>query len=158
MIVPYNRDEAVAYAKEWALSRNPKYFNFDGIGGDCTNFVSQCLYAGSGVMNETPIIGWYYHSAENRSASWTSVEYLYLFLKNNMGIGPFGKFVNQDGLMKGDIIQLGNGDVFYHSLFVLATEPEILVAAHTDDSLYRPLSTYFALEMRMIHSEGVRLL
>lgn len=43
----YKRNLAVAYAKKWALSRNPKYYNFDPVGGDCTNFISQCLYAGS---------------------------------------------------------------------------------------------------------------
>ena len=29
-------------------SRNPAYLDFHGLGGDCTNFVSQCLYAGAG--------------------------------------------------------------------------------------------------------------
>ena len=47
----YNRDAAVAYAEKWALSRNPAFYNFSGIGGDCTNFASQCIYAGSGVMS-----------------------------------------------------------------------------------------------------------
>jgi len=32
----YNREEAVAYAREWALSRSPDYYNFEMIGGDCT--------------------------------------------------------------------------------------------------------------------------
>ena len=39
----YNREHALQYAKKWALSRNPLCYNFSGIGGDCTNFVSQCL-------------------------------------------------------------------------------------------------------------------
>ena len=39
------------YANKWAFSRNPKYYNFDNIGGDCTSFVSQCILAGSNVMN-----------------------------------------------------------------------------------------------------------
>ena len=36
---PYNRERAVEYARRWALSRNPLFENFSGIGGDCTNFV-----------------------------------------------------------------------------------------------------------------------
>ncbi len=40
----YEHELAVKYAKKWALSRNPKYYNFDPIGGDCTSFVSQCLF------------------------------------------------------------------------------------------------------------------
>ena len=47
----YNRREALRYAKEWAYKRNPKYYNFDRVGGDCTSFVSQCIYAGAGIMN-----------------------------------------------------------------------------------------------------------
>ena len=35
----------VNYARKWAFSRNPAYYDFENIGGDCTNFVSQCLYA-----------------------------------------------------------------------------------------------------------------
>ncbi len=44
-IKEYNRENAVEYAKIWAYKRNPKYYNFDPVGGDCTSFVSQCLYA-----------------------------------------------------------------------------------------------------------------
>ena len=38
-----NLEKELDYAQKWALSRNPAYYNFDDIGGDCTNFVSQCL-------------------------------------------------------------------------------------------------------------------
>ena len=38
---PYNRELAVAYAHRWAYGRNPEFFDFQGIGGDCTNFASQ---------------------------------------------------------------------------------------------------------------------
>ena len=47
----YDEAAAVAYARRWALLRNPAYLDFHGLGGDCTNFVSQCLYSGAGVMN-----------------------------------------------------------------------------------------------------------
>ena len=47
----YNRNNTVEYAKRWALSRNPKYLDFHEIGGDCTNFASQCIYAGAELMN-----------------------------------------------------------------------------------------------------------
>lgn len=36
----YNREEAVQYTKTWAYSRNPKYYNFDSVGGDCTSSTS----------------------------------------------------------------------------------------------------------------------
>lgn len=43
----YNAALAANYAKTWWNSYNPEYTNYDAINqGDCTNFVSQCLYAG----------------------------------------------------------------------------------------------------------------
>ena len=44
---PYQRERAVEYARRWALDRNPLFADFSGIGGNCTNFVSQCVLAGS---------------------------------------------------------------------------------------------------------------
>ena len=44
-------ERAVAYARRWALDRNPLFVDFTGQGGNCTNFVSQCVLAGSCVMN-----------------------------------------------------------------------------------------------------------
>ena len=55
----YLRGRAVAYAERWALSRNPLFYDFAGVGGDCTNFVSQCILAGCCTMNFTPTYGWY---------------------------------------------------------------------------------------------------
>ena len=72
---PYDRGHANAYARRWALSRNPLFPNYTGIGGDCTNFVSQCVYAGCCVMNYTPTFGWYYLSQTDRAPAWTGVEY-----------------------------------------------------------------------------------
>ncbi|MBO7377439.1 MAG: amidase domain-containing protein, partial [Clostridia bacterium] len=76
----YDRNAAVSYARAWAFGRNPNYYNFDGLGGDCTNFVSQCIFAGAGVMNYSPVFGWYYISSDNRAPSWTGVEFLGDFL------------------------------------------------------------------------------
>lgn len=153
----YDRDAAAAYAEKWALSHNPAYYSFDGIGGDCTNFASQCIYAGSGVMNYTPITGWYYISAKDRTASWTGVEYLFKFLISNRGVGPHGKIAARDELLPGDIVQLGRNDgLFYHTPVVLSVmNGEIYVAAHSFDALWRPLSSYSYSRIRYIHIENV---
>ena len=84
----YKREEVKEYAKKWAYKRNPQYYNYDLIGGDCTNFVSQCIYAGSEVMNYNKTNGWYYNNANDKSPSWTGVEFLYDFLVKNKGKGP----------------------------------------------------------------------
>ncbi|MGN1098482.1 MAG: amidase domain-containing protein, partial [Clostridia bacterium] len=83
--VGYNRAAAVNYAKRWALSRNPLYYSFDELGGDCTGFISQAVYAGAGVMNYTPTFGWYYISPDDRAPAWTGVEFFYNFFTSNEG-------------------------------------------------------------------------
>ena len=88
--IGYQREAVLEYAKRWAKGRNPRYLDFEHMGGDCTNFASQCIYAGSGVMNYTPTMGWYYSSGSNRSPSWTGVAYLYNFLTGNNSAGSYG--------------------------------------------------------------------
>ena len=155
--VGYDREAAVAYAWEWALSRNPEFYDFTEIGGDCTNFASQCIYAGAGVMNFTPIFGWFYRSPDDRTASWTGVEYLYEFLVSNRSVGPYAREVSWREARPGDVVQLGRADGdFYHTLVITEITPTILVAAHSADSLDRPLYTYRFDVARFLHIEGVR--
>ena len=157
-VTDYNREAAVAYAKKWAFGANPAYYNFSMIGGDCTNFASQCIYAGSEVMNFTPTFGWYYRSLNDRSPSWTGVEYLYNFLVNNQGVGPFAKEVPLSEIEVGDVVQLGTatGD-FYHSPVVVGVRNgQVFVAAHTLDAYNRPLASYNYQRIRGIHILGVR--
>ena len=156
---PYLRERAVTYAKKYAFGQNPIFGNFRGIGGNCTNFVSQSIYAGSCVMNYTPTFGWYYVSLEDRSPSWTGVEFFYNFIIGNTGVGPYGRSASLDEIEIGDVIQLGNNkDGFYHTLLVVGFEGEDpLVAAQTDDAFRRPLSTYSYDFSRFIKILGVRL-
>ena len=42
----YDRKSAAGYAMKWALSRNTAYKDYEEWGGDCTNFISQCVHAG----------------------------------------------------------------------------------------------------------------
>ena len=163
-VFEYDRETAVEYAKRWAFSRNPAYYDFTRIGGDCTSFASQCLFAGSGVMNYTPIFGWFYRSANDRSAAWTGVEYFYRFLIDNAekgvggGAGPFAKEVEQNELELGDFVQFGRGnDDFYHTPIVVGfSRGEPLLAAHTNDAFDRPLSSYRFEKLRCLHILGVR--
>ena len=154
--IPYDRAAAVAYARRWAMSRNPAYYDFELLGGDCTNFASQCLFAGSGIMNFTPVTGWFYRSANHRTASWTGVEYLYRFLVNNRSVGPRAREVAREAVLPGDLVQLGDGGgEFYHCPVITAVHPEILVAAHSFDALDRPLDSYVFERVRFLHIEGV---
>ena len=164
--IPYNRDRAVEYAQRWALSRNPLFYDFTGGGGNCTNFVSQCLLAGSLVMDPTETFGWYYVDVENRAPSWTGVREFYEFM---CGVGdfppklerqaPFCEEVMRERVEIGDIVQLANmrGN-FYHSLLVSGfADGDILVCAQSNDALNRPLSTYNYAAARFLHVQGVNI-
>jgi hypothetical protein len=153
----YFRDEAILYAQRWALDRNPRYLDFSQLGGDCTNFASQCLYAGAKVMNETKDTGWYYHSATDRAAAWTSVEYFRKFLLGNAGQGPYAVETPVAKLDPGDFVQLNNGARFYHTLLVMAFDGNMpLLAAHTYDALLKPLGAYTFAFASGLHIAGVR--
>ena len=164
--VSYNRERAVEYAQKWALSRNPLFFDFTGGGGNCTNFVSQCLLAGCSVMDLTPTFGWYYRSLDDRAPAWSGVEQLYDFLTGSGDFagqlleGPFGEVATSRAQVEiGDVVQLANssGD-FYHTLIISALEGnEILVCANSDNALDRPLSSYPYASLRIIHIMGCAL-
>ena len=156
--IPYDRGKVLAYAEKWALSRNPRYLSFSGLGGDCTNFVSRCIYAGCGVMNYKPETGWYYINADKRAPAWTGVNYFYNFMTSNKGAGPYVEVVTKRDVLPADILQLGSiAGGYYHNLVIVKiNNGEIYVAAHTNDAYMRPLSTYIYEQIRFLHVVGAR--
>ncbi len=148
MIKKYNRKDAISYALFWAKKRNAKYYNFDELGGDCTNFVSQCLFAGTKTMNYSKN-GWFYISLDNRSASWTSADFLNKFLiRKEKTTGPIAEKTSLKNLEIGDIVQLRDSVGFYHSLIITEVKNNdgnpfnYKICAHTYDAYNRRLSTY----------------
>ena len=75
----YNASNAVSYANTYWSNYNPNYSNYNSIGGDCANFVSQCLVAGGMQMTD----GWYWYSYDDRSASWSACASMYNYFKNS---------------------------------------------------------------------------
>lgn len=156
----YDRHKVLNYAKTWALSRNPKFYNYENIGGDCTNFASQCIFSGSGVMNYSKN-GWYYNTANDKSPSWTGVEFLYSFLVNNKSVGPHAQIVDMNKIDIGDLIQLSfDGNTFSHSLIVVKINypinlDNIFIATHTYDAFEKPVYAYEFRNIRFIHIEDV---
>jgi len=157
----YDRAAAVDYARRWALGRNPAFYDYSAIGGDCTNFASQCLYAGCGVMNYTPDFGWYYIDANRKAPAWTGVEYLFNFLtRRERSLGPAARLCPPWEIEPGDLVQLSfDGERFAHTPVIVSAGEggelsDILVAAHSEDALDRPLSTYDFRMIRFLHIEG----
>ena len=157
----YDRKATVLYAHQWAYGRNPAFYDYELLGGDCTNFASQCIFAGSGVMNFTPTFGWYYIDANQKAPAWTGVEYLWNFLtRPGTSVGPVGVPCALEELRPGDLVQLSlKEEGFQHSPIVVyagwpATPETVLVAAHSFDADFRPLSTYSYRDARFLHITG----
>lgn len=157
----YNRDIAVNYAEKYATERNKEFFDYTNDGGNCTNYISQCLFAGAPVMNYSQN-GWFYVSPANTSISWANVEPLFNFLTTNSGVGVYGKVSPLDMCEAGDVIQLKfkNKSVFSHCLFVTKVKSKqpngIIVCANTRDVKNVPVSYYSFEQMRLIHILGYR--
>lgn len=152
----YQRDKVVEYAFTWWNSTNPRFYNYDNLGGDCTNFASQCIYAGSEIMNFNNPNGWFYINPNNKSPSWTGVEFLKDFLIHNKTKGPFAKFCDLENVELGDIIQIKQTTFFNHSLVVTKIEnDEIFVTAHTNNVVNKLLKLYFPKEIRCLKILGV---
>lgn len=153
----YNRQKAIEYAYKWWNARNPKFLNFDKYGGDCTNFISQCLFYGGIEMNSTSKLGWFYYTSYNRSYSWTGVEEFYNYAVNNLSnIGPKAKVVTIDNVEVGDVIQiLQQGQRFHHNLLITKidgrkTLNNIYVTCHTYDAKDKRLSDYYFQKIRFL--------
>ena len=164
-VTPYDRSRAVEYARRWALARNPIFDDFTGGGGDCTNFVSQAIFAATCQMNFTETFGWYFRSTDNRAPAWTGVEAFFDFFTGSGDfmpvtdrVGPFGYATEREYVSPGDVVQLQNeSGTFYHTLIITGIDgEEILVSAHSNDARDRPLSSYTAaVGQRFIRIIGV---
>ena len=161
LVQDYDRAAVVRYARQWALKRNPAYYDYEKLGGDCTNFASQCVYAGSRLMNYIPDLGWYYIDANRKAPAWTGVGYFWNFMtRSKPSPGPVGVPCQAEALLPGDLVQLSfDGAGFQHTPVVLAVgtpagPDNILVAAHSYDTLGRTLASYTFQKLRYLHILG----
>ncbi len=135
----YNRAEAVKYAERWWNDFNPQFKKFND---NCTNFVSQCLYAGGAPMTGHPnrSKGWWYRG-NNWSFSWSVAHSLRWYL-SGAKTGLRGKEMpSAKDLSPGDVICYdfnGNGR-WQHTTIVVAKDGngEPLVNAQTTNSRMR---------------------
>ena len=135
----YDRSEAVRYAERWWNSYNPSFRVFDD---DCTNYISQCLFAGGAPMRGAPVRerGWWYKS-DNWSFSWSVAHSLRWYLSGSTQ-GLEGKELESpEELIPGDVICYdfaGDGRWDHNTIVVnrdLYGMP--LVNAHTNNSRNR---------------------
>ena len=150
----FDRKSSVLYAEKYAFNYNPHYYDFTELGGDCTNFVSQCLFAG-GIIQDYSTLGWYYISLNARAPAWTGVNEFYSYGIKNKRTGFTLNPCPYNDLEIADVIQLGNGEKFYHTLIVSKIIEEngikrIFVAAHDYNAFNAPLSDYAFKTIRFL--------
>ena len=147
----YSGAAAAAYARNWAQGRNAAYETYPS---DCTNFVSQSLYAGGWKMvfgsdmcaqRESADVWWHkrdgctrwYASDVHASHTWGGAENLRQFMEAS-GRGTLTPSVLD--LRIGDVLQtdLGGSNV-HHSMVVTGkTMQNIQLSYHTNDTLDEP--------------------
>ena len=91
-------------------------------------------------------------------SKWVGFKHFADFLTGNEEEGPFGRIAAQDEAEPGDVIQLADASgSYYHAMLIVGfSGGEPLVAAQSENSLDRPLSTYSYAFARFLHVEGVR--
>ena len=162
-----DQNKIVNYAHKYALKYNPAYRVPDS-GSDCTNFVSQALYAGGLSMNPSSIRGtspgtktttseWYYYNSPSAtkktayekavavSTSWVRVADLYTYLAPH-----FETLTTTDtrevtrNLKEGYVIQGGPLVGRYeHSAIVTKKNGHWAYTAHTNDRKDRAIKHYY---------------
>lgn len=145
----YDRAKAADYARKWALGRNPDFHDFGGNagGGDCANFVSQCLLAGGmpQVLGMYADVTAWYSSKRLATWSWSAARNLQLHLKE---LGRASR-CERDEVEVGDVVFLELGRSVLHSMFVTGVfkarhlHPqavnEVFLSYHSRNVLHRPL-------------------
>ncbi|MGL4772863.1 MAG: amidase domain-containing protein [Clostridium sp.] len=129
----FNREKTIAYAQKYALDYNKAYNEFDSYdqGGDCTNFVSQCIHAGG-----LP----YTNEWKPYSPQWLQVGLCRDYLVNKK-IAKEYNYISPD--MVGGVVQFYNieKNKWAHSgIITQYTGGEYLFCCHSYDKLNYPLS------------------
>lgn len=150
----YQRQLAVNYAIEYVYDNNSYFYNANVAGGDCTNFVSKAIRAGfygsnSGILSRKVMdhhpsygysTGWYAGSGGGSSA-WENNGSFFSYITNlNRNIGPIGEVISRSQMQNGDVMQMGYGSNFVHTV-ILVDRTNWKFAQHTTNG-YRLITQY----------------
>ncbi|MGK2309089.1 amidase domain-containing protein [Cutibacterium sp. V970] len=152
------RFKAAAYANKYWSHYNGAYRRFDGSGrgGDCTNFVSQCMeasgwgYTGNLVWKNTDRSWFYLKWPQYTSASWVNVGKFRSFALANKRTRLASHYYD---MWHGNVVQYGYNSACYHSMIVTGRSgKQPLLTYHSTNTHNIP---FFALQKR-VNSAGKR--
>jgi len=174
---PYNSKDALNYANTWldpvmVIRNEADYAIYDDYGGNCNNFISQCLYAGGIPMdpigNAVTQWKWYgeavniYEGLSGRSPSWAGVQEFYDYASENTGYGLAA--VVGDNVYSGspgDVLQYATAGVWVHSVIITDVVKDsqglvldYLINSNTTDRINFPASAYGYADLRLIKITG----
>ena len=158
----YDREAAVAYAREWAGERNPRWQAYDGSGGNCMNFVSQSLYASGIPMDESGDARWYWYSDGNRAPAWTGVDSFRVYARDNTGYGLSAQVgAVYDTGEEGDVILMSADGNYHHAVIISqAVRDEdgrtidYLICSNIGNYRDFPVSAYVYAEQELVRIAG----
>ncbi|MHA1339497.1 MAG: glycosyl hydrolase family 18 protein [Promethearchaeota archaeon] len=142
----YLRQAAYGYAKKWYSGRNPHYKDYSSSGGDCANFVSQCLIAGGlSLYKGTNGSGYGVYPDVDRpslesNGSIPFCDYLNLHLRNYQNTSV--SYVENTNasipseIDIGDVIIFGDktGDKYKHAMIIVwKNTTDVGLAGHSSD-------------------------
>ena len=116
-VFSYSAKKAVAYVNKYCDKRNKEYHDYSNEGGDCANFVSQCLIAGGLSLSEC---------VHDKHGSAINVGKLESCLKNKGWHHKESSSI-PDGFKAGGVITINNGG---HAMIAVT---KTTFAAHTND-------------------------
>lgn len=134
----YNKNTAIAYSMVYTTSKNNEgydpdptrdyeefqnltaFWTYTGDGGNCQNYVSQCLYAGLGgsntaskveagipPMDRSGYYQWYWMDDKNRAPSWTAADDFYEYAD-----ASFDKSNRDETGLRGSLKEISAGSNF----------------------------------------------
>jgi hypothetical protein len=126
---------------EQGVMYNKKYSNYNGIGGDCTNFISQVLYEGGSFKKDSQ---WNYN--KGGSGAWVRAETFldYMVYSGRASIiasGPYEKVLEASyRLEPGDLICYQRKGRIEHTVVVTGADAKgyTLINCHTVDEYRVP--------------------
>lgn len=101
----YNYTAMATYLEKYWTNYNQAYRSFDGVGGDCMNFVSQALRAGGWAMtggSSGDYHYWWYKSS-TQTKSWAAVDWWASYARSSGRTSALG---NVWDLRLGDVLQI----------------------------------------------------
>ncbi|MFR2529637.1 MAG: amidase domain-containing protein [Clostridium paraputrificum] len=150
----YSPTKARDYARKWANGANPNYNNYSGNGGDCTNFVSQCIEAGgaketkpSTVPNGTNGTTKYWYSDKPKvSTPWIRVTDFHSYWAPKVPDANYAgdTTVSRNGNI-GDVVQFRHAGTLtrWHSMIITKKDSnQVYLTGHSTNRLDYPISKY----------------